>query len=220
MALSKAQLKEILSKAGVSEDNMSAAVKEIMAGHEASIEALQEERDTYKDSASKYESERKRAEELEKKLKDAGESNKDSYKVKYEAMKEDFANYKKGIEAEKAKTAKTEAFKAFLKEIGISEKRIDSVAKVSDIDGLELDDNGKITGCSGKSVKEYEKALKEEWADFIVKTDSKGANVATPPAGSGGAKTMTREQIDGIKDTVERQRLMLENKDLYLQPSE
>ena len=78
MALSKAQLKEILSKAGVSEDNMSAAVKEIMAGHEASIEALQEERDNYKDSASKYESEHKRAEDLEKKLKDANESNKDS----------------------------------------------------------------------------------------------------------------------------------------------
>lgn len=220
MALSKAQLKEILSKAGVSEDNMSAAVKEIMAGHEASIEALQEERDNYKDSASKYESEHKRVEDLEKKLKDAGESNKDSYKVKYEAIKEEFAEYKKGIEAEKTKTTKTEAFKAFLKEIGISEKRIDSVTKVSDIDGLELDENGKITGCSGKSVKEYEKALKEEWSDFIVKEDSKGANVANPPAGNGGANTMTKEQIDAIKDTAQRQALMLQHKDLYLKPNE
>lgn len=220
MALSKAQLKEILSKAGVSEDNMSAAVKEIMAGHEASIEALQEERDNYKDSASKYESEHKRAEDLEKKLKDANESNKDSYKVKYDAIKEEFAEYKKGVETEKTKATKTEAFKAFLKEIGISEKRIDSVTKVSDIDGLELDENGKITGCSGKSVKEYEKALKEEWSDFIVKEDSKGANVANPPAGNGGANTMTKEQIDAIKDTAQRQALMLQHKDLYLKPNE
>ena len=215
MALSKAQLKEILSKAGVSEDNMSAAVKEIMAGHEASIEALQEERDNYKDSASKYESEHKRAEDLEKKLKDANESNKDSYKVKNEAMKEEFAEYKKGIEAEKTKATKTEAFKALLKEIGISEKRIDSVTKVSDIDSLKLDKDGKIDG-----IEELKKSLETEWADFIVKEQSKGANVANPPAGNGGANTMTKEQIDAIKDTAQRQALMLQHKDLYLKPNE
>ena len=215
MALSKAQLKEILSKAGVSEDNMSAAVKEIMAGHEASIEALQEERDNYKDSASKYESEHKRAEDLEKKLKDANESNKDSYKVKYEAMKEEFDEYKKGIQAEKTKATKTEAFKALLKEIGISEKRIDSVTKVSDIDSLKLDKDGKIDG-----IDELKKSLETEWADFIVKEESKGANVANPPAGNGGAKTMTKEQIDAIKDTAQRQALMLQHKDLYLKPNE
>lgn len=215
MALSKAQLKEILSKAGVSEDNMSAAVKEIMAGHEASIEALQEERDNYKDSASKYESEHKRAEDLEKKLKDANESNKDSYKVKYEAMKEEFAEYKKGIEAEKTKATKTEAFKALLKEIGISDKRIDSVTKVSDIDSLKLDKDGKIDG-----IEELKKSLETEWADFIVKEQSKGANVANPPAGNGGANTMTKEQIDAIKDTAQRQALMLQHKDLYLKPNE
>jgi hypothetical protein len=211
MALSKAQLKEILSKAGLSEDNMSAAVKEIMAGHEASIEALQEERDNYKDSASKYESEKKRADDLEKKLKDAEGSNKDSYKVKYEAIKEEFADYKKGIEAEKTKAVKTEAFKALLKKIGISEKRIDSVTKVSDIDSLKLDNDGNIDG-----IEELTKSLKDEWSDFIVKEDSKGANVANPPAGNGGAKTMTKEEILAIKDTTERQRVMLENKDMFL----
>lgn len=215
MALSKAQLKEILSKAGVSEDNMSAAVKEIMAGHEASIEALQEERDNYKDSASKYESEHKRVEELEKQLKDAEGSNKDSYKVKYEAMKEEFADYKKGIEAEKTKATKTDAFKALLKEIGISEKRIDSVTKVSDIDSLKLDKDGKIDG-----IEELKKSLKEEWADFIVKEDSKGASVANPPAGNGGAKTMTKDDILAIKDTAQRQKLMLENKDMFLNNAE
>jgi len=215
MALSKAQLKEILSKAGVSEDNMSAAVKEIMAGHEASIEALQEERDNYKDSASKYETEHKRAEELEKKLKDANESNKDSYKVKYDAIKEEFADYKKSVEAEKTKATKTDAFKALLKEIGISEKRIDSVAKVSDIDSLKLDKDGKIDG-----IEELKKSLETEWADFIVKEASKGANVANPPAGNGGAKTMTKDDILAIKDTAQRQKLMLENKDMFLKTDE
>ena len=201
MALSKAQLREILSKAGVSEENMSGAVKEIMAGHEASMEALQEERDKYKDSASKYESEKTRAADLEKEVEKLKDSNKDSYKVKYEALKEEFADYKKGIDAEKTKTTKTAAFKALLKEIGISEKRIDSVTKVSDIDGLKLDKDGKIEG-----IDDLKKSLESEWADFIVKEDSKGANVTNPPATSGGSGVKTKEEIMKIKDTAERQK--------------
>ena len=48
MALTKAQVKEILSTAGVDADHMSDAVEKILAGHTASIDALREERDTYK----------------------------------------------------------------------------------------------------------------------------------------------------------------------------
>lgn len=201
MALSKAQLREILSKAGVSEDNMSAAVKEIMAGHEASIEALQEERDKYKESASKYESEKTRATDLEKEVEKLKESGKDSYKVKYEALKEEFTDFKKGIDAEKTKNTKTAAFKALLKQIGIAEKRIDAVTKVSDIDGLKLDKDGKIEG-----IDDLKKSLESEWADFIVKEDSKGANVTNPPAKSGGSGVKTKEEIMQIKDTAERQK--------------
>ncbi len=190
-------------------------VDEIINAHAETVDALKAERDTYKDKAEKFDAEQDKVTKLEKQVKDLEDSNKDSYKVKYEAIKEEFADYKKGIESEKSKAEKTNAFKALLKEIGISEKRIDSVTKISDIDGIKLDKDGKIEG-----VDELKKSLSEEWADFIVKEGSKGAEVAKPPVGNGGAKTMTREQIDAIKDTAERQRLMLENKDLYLKPNE
>jgi len=190
-------------------------VDEIINAHAETVDALKGERDSYKEKAENYDAEHDKVAKLEKQVKDLEDSNKDSYKVKYEAIKEEFADYKKGIEAEKSKAEKTSAFKALLKEIGISEKRIDSVAKISDIDGIKLDKDGKIEG-----VDELKKSLSEEWADFIVKEGSKGADVAKPPVENGGAKTMTKEQIDAIKDTAERQRLMLENKDLYLKPNE
>ena len=47
MALTKAKVKEILSKAGVEAENMDAAVDSILNGHIASIDALREERDGF-----------------------------------------------------------------------------------------------------------------------------------------------------------------------------
>lgn len=181
MALSKAQLKEILSKAGVSEDNMSAAVKEIMAGHEASIEALQEERDKYKESASKYDEAKKKAEDLQKEVDKLKDSNKDSYRVKYDELKDEFAEYKKGIENEKTKAVKSEALKSLLKEIGIEkEKRLERILSVSDLDKIKLDKEGKIEG-----VDDLKKSLSEEWEEFLPKKDKEGADTPKPPAGNG-----------------------------------
>jgi len=180
MALSKAQLKEILSKAGVSEDNMSAAVKEIMAGHEASIEALQEERDKYKESASKYDEAKKKVEEMEKEIAGLKDPSKDTFKVKYEALKEEFADYKKGIEAEKTKGQKTDAYKALLKEAGLSEKLIGKIVEHSNLDVIKFDKEGKVEGRD-----ELIKSLTKEWEDFIPKRDKEGADTPKPPAGNG-----------------------------------
>ena len=176
-------------------------VDEIINAHAETVDALKGERDTYKDKAEKFDAEHDKVTKLEKQVKDLEDSNKDSYKVKYEAIKEEFADYKKGIESEKSKAEKTNAFKALLKEIGISEKRIDSVAKISDIDGIKLDKDGKIEG-----VDELKKSLSEEWADFIEKNGTQGAKTATPPAGgNGGGAVKTKEEILKIKDTSERQ---------------
>jgi hypothetical protein len=96
-----------------------------------------------------------------------------------------------------------------LKEIGIPEKRIDSVIRVSDISKIEFDDEGKII--EGDKLKEN---LKSEWADFIPTTKTEGAKTATPPANTGKG-TMTREQIRAIPDATARQKAMLENPTLF-----
>ena len=78
-------------------------------------------------------------------LKAAAEKNgKDPFKVKYEAIKEEFDNYKKDISAKETKANKTAAYRELLKKAGVSEKRIDTVLKVSDVDGIEIDKDGKV----------------------------------------------------------------------------
>ena len=99
-----------------------------------------------------------------------------------------------------------------LKEAGIDEKRIETVLKASapTIDGLELDADGKI-----KDAEKYGADIKTEWADFVVKTATKGTNTKTPPANGGSGTTKTKAEIDAIKDRAERQKAIAENPELY-----
>lgn len=192
MALSR----KFLSALGIEADK----IDEIINAHVETVDALKEERDDFKAKAEKYEADHNKVANLEEEVKNLKDSNKDSYKVKYEAVKEEFAEYKKGIESEKTRDQKVGAYKALLKEIGVSDKRIDSVVKVSDIDNLKLDKDGKIEG-----VDELKKTLTSEWEDFIVKDSTQGAKTATPPGSNGGAAVKTKEEILKIKDTTERQ---------------
>ena len=188
--------RKFLSALGIEADK----IDEIINAHAETVDALKEERDSFKDKAEKFDAEHKKVGDLEKEVEGLKDSTKESYKVKYEALKEEFADYKKGIETEKTKATKTTAYKALLKEIGISEKRIDSVVKVSDVDGIKLDKDGKIEG-----VDDLKKSLETEWADFIVKEGTKGAETHNPPAGSNGG-VKSREDIMKIQDTQERQK--------------
>lgn len=193
MALSR----KFLSALGIEADK----IDEIINAHVETVDALKEERDGFKEKAEKFSADHDRVASLEKELESLKDSNKESYKVKYEAVKEEFAEFKKGVETEKARDQKSGAFKALLKEIGVSDKRIESVLKVSasDIDNLKFDKEGKIEG-----IDEIKKNLASEWADFIEKTNTQGANTATPPASAGGS-VKSKEDILKIKDTAERQ---------------
>lgn len=173
-------------------------IDEIINAHSETVEALKEERDSYKEKAGKYD---KAQEDLKAANKTIEDLNKDdAYKVKYEALKEDFDEYKKGIETEKTNTNKKAAYKALLKEVGISEKRIEAVAKLVELDKIKLDKDGKIEGSD-----ELKKTLSEEWSDFIVKDGKEGAGTSTPPGKDGGV-VKSKEEIMKIKDTQERQK--------------
>ena len=67
MALTKAQLREILSDAGADSDKIGDAVAKIIDGHTASIDALREERDTLKANLAKAEAAAKESNELKAK---------------------------------------------------------------------------------------------------------------------------------------------------------
>lgn len=190
MALSR----KFLSALGIEAEK----IDEIINAHSETVEALKEERDSYKEKAEKYDKTAKDLDDAKKQIENLNKE--DAYKVKYEAIKEDFDTYKKNIETEKTNNSKKTAYKALLKKVGISDKRIDSVAKLADLDKITLDKEGNIEGSN-----ELEKSIAEEWADFIVKDGKEGAGTSTPPENKGGSGK-TKEDIMKIKDTQERQK--------------
>ena len=182
-------------------------IEQIMEAHIETVDALKEQRDAYKADAEKLADVQK---QLDKANKDLEASGKDTYKVKYEAIKEEFDSFKKEQAAKETHSAKESAYRELLKAAGISEKRIAAILKVSDIDSVELDENGEI-----KDANKLTESIKAEWADFIPTTTTRGAQTATPPASTGSG--MTREQISGIKDRAERRAAIAANLDVFNQ---
>ena len=173
--------RKFLSALGIEADK----VDQIIDAHTEVTDALKAERDKFRADAERLP---KVQEELDGLKAEKDKSGKDPYKVKYEAVKEELENLKKDQAAKETKAAKSDAYRALLKECGVSEKRIDAILKVTDLDSLEMED-GKI-----KNAADLRKSIKEEWADFIQTDSTKGANTATPPENKGGA-LKSREEI-------------------------
>lgn len=134
----------------------------------------------------------------------------EKWKTKYDDLKKDYDGYKSTQTAKEARAAKENAFRNLLKEAGVSEKRIGTVIKVSDIDGLELD------GDKVKNAETLKANIKNEWADFIVDTSTTGANTQNPSTTTTGVKTMSdiyKKDANGryVMSTAERQKALAEN---------
>ena len=149
-------------------------IEQIMEAHGETVEALKAQRDQYKADAEKLPEIQKQLEKAQTALEAAG---KDSYKVKYEAIKEELEGFKAEQAAKETKAAKEGAYRELLKAAGISDKRIPAILKVSDFDSIELDDKGQIKGAD-----KLTESIKSEWADFISTSTTRRVQTATPPA--------------------------------------
>lgn len=178
MALTRRSLKAM----GIEDEK----IDEIISAHAETVDALKEQRDNYKAQADELAKVQQKLDEANKTIKANGS---DAWKVKYDAIKEEYDNYKSDISAKETTRAKQAAYREVLKAAGVSDRRIDSIVRVSDIDSVELDDSGKI-----KEADKLTESIKNEWADFIVSTNTKGADTATPPTTS--KKSFSREDID------------------------
>lgn len=153
-------------------------IDEIIDAHTETVNALKEERDGYKKDAEALPGVQKELDEL----REAAEKNPDGvYKQQYEDLKSEYDQYKADVEAKETKAKKTEAYRRLLKDCKVSEKRIDSILRVTDIDAVELDKDGNV-----KDADEAKKKVAEEWADFVVTEEDQGAGTSTPPPGNGG----------------------------------
>lgn len=173
--------------------------QKIMDGHITVVDGLKDERDSFKEQAEK-------AADLQKQLDD--QANGENWQEKYEKEHQAFEDFKKQQAADAEAAEVRAAFRKLLIGEGISEKRVDSILKVTDFSNMKRDKDGNLVG---------EDALKEsinsEWGEFKTTVTEKGATVEKPPQMA--KPTKTREEILAIKDTAERQKAIAENLQLF-----
>lgn len=189
MALTRRMLKAM----GIEDEK----IDQIIDAHTETVDALKDERDTYKAGAEKLPGVQKELDDLKK---DGGD-----WQKKYEKEHTDFEAYKNEQTAKEAKATKDAAFRTLLKEAGIPEKRLDVIMKVTNLDEIELDNDGKI-----KDANKHTETVKSEYADFIVTKTERGADVDTPPANKGN-QSISKDQIMAIKDPTERRMAIAKN---------
>ena len=161
--------RKMLKAMGIEEEK----IDQIIEAHTETVDSFKEKVNDYKDKAEKYDG-------VKKELDDLKDGDND-WQKKYEKEHSDFEAYKTDITAKETKRTKEHAIRELLKGAGVSEKRLDTVLKVTNLDDFELDKDGKI-----KDAEKHTETIKNEWADFIETTTTKGANTANPPAGNGG----------------------------------
>lgn len=173
----------------------------IIEAHTETTDALKEERDRYKADAAKLPA-------IQQELDDLKSKGDDGFEKKYNDLKAEYDKYKQDQADRANKAAIESAYKALLKEAGVSDKRVASILRVTDLSGAKLDKDGNL-----KDRDKMAESIKAEWSDFIQTADVKGADTKTPPKSTGG--NMTKEDILKIKDTTERQQAIAENHELF-----
>lgn len=159
----------MLKAMGIEEEK----IDQIIDAHMETVDGLKEDVNKYKGDAEKLPTVQKELDDL----KAAGDG---GYKEKYEKEHKAFEDFKTAQTEKETKQAKEKAYTAFLKSVGVSEKRIPAILKVTDLNSVELD---------GDKVKDADKlteSVKTEWADFIESSSTSGANTQTPPANNTG----------------------------------
>ena len=178
---------------------------EIISAHAETVDALKKQRDEYKEDAEKLPKVQKQLDDLKKEV-GSGEK---PFETKYNDLKKEHDDYKAQQESKEMIAKKEAAYRSLLKDAGVSEKRIDTVLRVTKLDDVELSDDGKI-----KDADKLTESIKSEWADFIVIDGKRGAETSKPPQNNGG-KTLTKADIMAIKDGTERRKAIAENPSLF-----
>lgn len=190
--------RKLLESLGLEADKVST----IIEAHAETVDALKGQIETYKADAEKYASADKELNTLQTELETLKATGGD-WQSKYEAEHKAYEDYKASVDAKETMNTKVNAFKQLLRDTGVSEKRLDSIVKVTDISKYELED-GKI-----KDADTLAESIKSEWADFITTTETSGANTQTPPANNGSTRftheeiaKMSPEEINKNWDTI------------------
>ena len=186
-------------------------VDQIIESHTEVLDEIKTERDELKSRV-------KDLDKIQKQLDEANEAlnqknGDDAYKAKYEELQNEFNTYKQSIEDGKVFASKEAKYSELLKKAGIIESKIGSVLKLSKegVEKLEFDDKGEV-----KDADKIVESLKSEWKELIPTVHEQVAKTSNPPTDTGGNTTLTKEQINEIKDPVARQKAIKDNIELFI----
>lgn len=162
--------RKLLKGMGLNEEQ----IDSIIDAHLDTVDGLKKDIENYKGDAEKLPG-------VQKELNDLKAAGDGGYKEKYEKEKKAFEDFKTAQTEKETRAAKEKAYTEFLKTIGVSEKRIPSIIKVTDLNSVELEGD-KVKDADNK----LSESVKTEWADFIEVSDTSGADTNTPPANNTG----------------------------------
>lgn len=164
MALTRKSLKAM----GLTDEQIDSVIEM----HAETVEALKEQRDTYKADAEKLT-------EVQAEL-DAMKN--DGYESKYENEHSAFEAYKADVTARENKAAKTAAVRKYFEAKGITGKSLDIAMRGAgaEIEAAELD------GDDLKDTTALDTLISGDFAGLVGKTEIKGADVSHPPVNNPG----------------------------------
>lgn len=188
MALTDEQVNAIIEAHAETVDGLKTRITEAQQAAQG-IEAVTQERDRFKN-------------ELETLRKSSG----DAAKVQAE-----FDAYKQQVEASQLAGKKRDALDALFKANGVQRDTFRAaMLKAWNLDSVELDENGAV-----KDPDSIVNTIKTDYADFVATTQTTGVPHATPPAGGGGARKMTREEIAKITNPDQLRAAIADNIELF-----
>ena len=191
-------------------------VKRIMARHVGVTDALKEQiadSEAQEEKLSKVQAEldklkashKEQAEKLS-----AAEKERDEIKGKYDAATADLDKIKEENAERETDEKCKKALSDFLHEQKYSDFAVKNITRNGFHKSVKFGDDGKPT-----NLDEILKTIQddEDFSGFTPKTTEKSHTPANPPANTGGAKPVTWDDVDKIKNIGERQAFMAKHKD-------
>ena len=169
MALTRKFLKSM----GLNDEQIDSVIEE----HTNTVNALKDEVTRYKEDAEKLPTVQKELDNLKSMTADY-----DEWKTKYKDEHKAFEDFKADVSAKETATKIRNAYKELLKTGKVDEKRFDSILKVTDFSNMKLNEDGKF-----ENEKELSESIANEWKDFIVSTETRGAEKPEKPLESHGS---------------------------------
>ena len=157
-------------------------IDQIVEAHAETVNALKDERDSFREAAEALPGVQRELDELKAKPDDG-------FREKYEKEHADFEAFKEKTAKADSEREKRGLYRKLLQDAGVDPKRLDAVMRVADLSEVAVED-GAI-----KDAESLTEAVRRDWSDFIVQTGTAGAKVDDPPAGGNDPATKEPHSI-------------------------